>query len=129
MSLMKKGNDPGIMRRWREVADTVTDRRLKAELRLVAVYAQLTGHERQWQKNLEGFDVQESVIVKEWQDEAKVQILVENLSTILREKFGAVPDEVVAKIEGTTDLTVLRHWNLVAAKVDSLDKFRQGANL
>jgi hypothetical protein len=129
ISLMKKGNDPGIMRRWREVADAVSDRRLKAELRLVAVYAQLTGGDREWLRNLEGFDVQESVVVKEWQDEANVKLQIKNILRVLGKKFGLVPPEVAEKVEATTSLSALEKWVDSAATADSLATFRRDAGI
>src|SRR2546430_16618650 len=63
VSLMKNSGEPDIIRRWLEVADAETDAKRKADFALVVVFAQLTGHERTWQKALEGFNVIESVIV------------------------------------------------------------------
>jgi hypothetical protein len=125
VSLMKNGGNPATIGRWLEVANQESDPHRKADLALVVVFAQLTGHERTWQKALEGFNVIESVIVNEW----KAQTAVKALMGILEDKFPPVPDEVKAKIEATTALDVLQRWVVLAAKVDSLDSFRRDAGI
>lgn len=125
VSTMENGNAPATMKRWREVADLVGNARLKTELRLVTVFAQLTGCRDAWIENLEGFDVLESITVNEWKAETRG----EDLIAILEDKFGAAPAELVEKVAKTTDLVALKRWLLVASRADSLAKFRQDAML
>jgi hypothetical protein len=125
ISLMKKGGEPGTMRRWREVAELETNPARKADLALVVVFAQLTGCRDAWKKALEGFNVLESITVNEWKAEAEVRTLI----AVLERKFPPVPDEVRAKIEVTTTLDVLQRWIVAAAVADSLDAFRREAGI
>jgi len=124
-SLMQKGNQPGTIKRWLEVADLETDPVRKADLALVVVFAQLTGHERTWHKALEGFNVIESVIVNEWKAESKAEDIVD----FLQGRFDSIPEDLAAKIRQTTALDVLKRWVVLAAKTDSLDAFRRDAGI
>jgi hypothetical protein len=129
VSLMKKGNDSDTIRRWLEVADAETDAKRKADFALVVVFAQLTGHERTWQKALEGFNVIESVIVNEWKAEAAVQALSEAVISLLEARFTTIPAEIRSKIESASSPDLLRRWNNLAGTAKTLDEFRQAAGV
>ena len=70
VSLMKKGGDDGIIRRWLDVVGKEPSRERRGNLTLAVVFAERTGCTAAWKKALEGFDVIESTIVNEWKAEA-----------------------------------------------------------
>jgi hypothetical protein len=82
---------------------------------------------------LEGFNVIESPTVNKWiaaaEAKGKAAGKIEVLLRVLEKKFEAVPPELKAKIESTAALDVLEGWVVLAATVDTLDKFRQDAGL
>ncbi len=133
LSLMKYGNDPATIQRWLEVANQESDPHRKADLALVVVFAELTGGMTAWEKALEGFNVIESITVNRWKAEAAakatVQAKVQAVIDVLQTRFGPLPIEARAKIEATDALDVLQGWIILAAKVRSLDEFRQDARV
>jgi hypothetical protein len=128
-SLMKNSGDEAILRRWRLLAEREPNAIRRADLGMVLVFAQLTKRVEAWRKALEGFNVTESIIVNEWMDQGAVRTAVKALLRILDKKFAPVPAELKAKIEATTVIDALQDWVLIAATVDTLDKFRQDAGL
>jgi hypothetical protein len=131
--LMKKGGDDGIIRRWLEVVGKETDRRRRGGLKLVVVFAGLTGCKQEWQKALEGFDVNESTIVNEWRAEARREGELKGAAAAvlrcLRTRFGAVPEDVTRSVNACSDLVQLETLLDSALVAASLEDFRRLSNL
>jgi hypothetical protein len=71
--------------------------------------------------------------VAEWKNEARVEgrieAKIEDLLEVLRTRCGSVPEELAATVRGTSDLGLLTRWLILAAQADSLDVFRQQAQI
>jgi hypothetical protein len=127
--LMQGGGEEGIIRTWLELARQETDQQKRQALGLVLVLAERAGCGEQWRTALEGFDVTESPIVREWTAQARAQGNVEMLLEVLKGKFGALPGDLDAAIRQTTDLPSLLRWGGIAGKARTLQAFRQQAAL
>lgn len=103
--LMSGGDSVEIIERWKVLALAEPDRRRRAELGgLALVFAEKAKREDVWKQKLEGWNVEESTVVKEWQAIAEqrgetrgkeIGGLEEARASVLRfaaKKFGA-PDE------------------------------------
>jgi hypothetical protein len=75
---------------------------------------------------LEGWNVKRSAQVMEWQAEAEAKARSEDVLEVLQLRFSAeLPDELVTRIRGTTDLALLKRWHAAAVQARTLNKFRQ----
>jgi hypothetical protein len=105
----------------------------RADLKLVIVFANLTGRTDAWKKALEGFDVIKSPTVEEWTKDARaegqVKGLLAGLEALLEAKFGeaglALMPQVTAVGEPARLAAILQH----ARKAASVDAFRRDAGL
>lgn len=119
------------MARWLQLASQEPDAGKRADLSLVRVFAEAAGCQPVWDKALEGFNVIESKVVKEWQDQARAVGLREgrraSLLRLLPKQFGALPDDLRSTVEAVADPDQLDSWIEIAALVGSLDDFRRQA--
>lgn len=77
-----------------------------------------------WKEALKGWNVIESQIVKEWQEQARVEERVQNLLSILRIRFGKIPANLEKKIQAK-EPDVLKELVEQALRVVTLDEFRK----
>lgn len=137
IALMQKGDDPGIIGRWVAVALTETNTRWRAEYgALAVVFAEAANCKDVWKQALKGWQMTESMQVREWQAEAlaKGEAIGEAkgeakgraaaVVKVLEARFTSVPQDLADAIRATTDLDTLDHWLPLAAVADSLDSFR-----
>jgi hypothetical protein len=127
--LMQGREEPGIIQRWLQVAGQEPDARRRADLGLALTFAELAGCRHVWKDALKEWNMRESITIKEWQREARVEGQVAFLVRVLKKKFGKVPDEVANAIASETDLDKLDAWSDVAALVGALEDFRQQTGL
>ena len=67
-----------------------------------------------------------SAQVMEWQAEAEAKARAEAVLDVLHLRFGSeLPEELVTRIRGTTDLALLKRWLAAAVRSRTLNKFRQ----
>ena len=132
LSLMHGGSDPAIIQRWLELARRVTDPQRRADLGLVRVFAELTNCQDVWRKALEGWDMQESQLVKEWEDKArregKIEGKAEALLLFLQKRFKTVPDDLRGAIMAAPE-DRLTAWLDLAFAARSLRRFRAQAGV
>jgi hypothetical protein len=77
------------------------------------------------QQSLEGFNVQQLDIVREWKDEARVETRRTDLLHVLRKRFPPeVPADLAEIIQQTQDLAILSRWFDAALDAPSLEAFR-----
>ncbi|WP_439631682.1 hypothetical protein [Gemmata sp.] len=148
--LMTGGGDPGIIDRWKLLAEGEPDRRRRAEYSGIAqLFAERAGRKAVWQAKLEGWNVEESTVVNEWiaigekrgETRGRVEGRVEgrlegrtegqqtSLLGVLARKYGTVPEDVVASVRGTTDADRLQDWLWLVATAPDLAAFRQQAGI
>lgn len=59
---------------------------------------------------------------EEEREERKIEGKIEAVLELLEEK-GKIPDEIIEKIEGQSDTTILKSWLKLAAKVSDIKEF------
>jgi hypothetical protein len=124
--LMAGADSDALVHRWREVTlARVESRRTRGDMAGVAlVFAELIDRRPLWARNLEGFDVTESVVVNEWMAAGRVSERRENLLIVLDGRFpGAVPDEVRRLIETQESMPMLHDWLRAASRANSFADF------
>ncbi len=71
MPLMAGADHPDVVRRWRELAMRQQQLHLRADYAVLAlVFAEMAGRKQLWQTGLEGFNMQESKVIRGWRQEA-----------------------------------------------------------
>ena len=71
---MRGGNEPGIIEKWKLVADQEPNDEHRADYRdIMIVFAELTGCATTWKSGLEGWNMRESTIVAEWMAEGEAK--------------------------------------------------------
>ncbi len=124
--LMHGGDDPGILDGWFDLASAQTDENVRADLKAYAwVLAEAAGREDLWRPRLEEWNVIRSKVIDGWKAEEAAKLLV----AFLEGKFGSLPADLIADINGTTDLDRLEQWVPLAARTPSLKKFRKETSL
>jgi hypothetical protein len=115
--LMHGGVEAAIMEQWQEVARAEPDPQVRATLAgLAVVFADLAGRAVVWKQALEGWNVRNSQVIDEWRNEGRVEGRQEgrleshreDLLALLQERFGAVPEEWVQRIQALTDVDRLK---------------------
>jgi hypothetical protein len=111
--LMKNGQTPEVVRRWRALAEK--DERVRTMADLALVFARLTDSVEVWKKGLEGIMLLKSPLM----EEVRVELQRQNTLDVLELHFpGAVPASVVQRIQAETDLARLQKWLMLAARSD-----------
>jgi hypothetical protein len=137
--LLQGSQKPDIMDRWRTLAAQEPDTQKRGIYAgLATIFADLTGEREQWQHALEGWNLEQSTLVLEWEAKAEQRGLqrglqrgraegkVEDLLHLLEKRFGKkVPAALATKIQQTTDLDQLNTWFDAAITIGSLQEFRQ----
>jgi hypothetical protein len=133
--LMRGGGDPAVIGEWRRLAGQVANPRRRGDLGgLAEVFAELAGCLEVWRTGLEGWDVEVSQVVLEWQEKARLagraEASRENLLQLVQAKF---PGESLADIEAAVaaqkDLAVLGRWFKAALAAKTLAEVRAAFGL
>jgi hypothetical protein len=130
ISLMRGGAEPGIIEKWKGVANQEPNDQHRATYgALVTLFAELTDCAALWKSGLEGWNMRESTIVAEWKAEGRAEGIAQakrsDLLELLSEKFGSpIASDLAATIERQTDIDVLSRWFRSAIHAATLDDFR-----
>jgi hypothetical protein len=131
--LMKKGDDPAMMRRWLALAEQESNPERKSALGLVRVFAEKAGCVEVWRQALEGWNVTESQVVREWtakaREETAAKTRAEDLVLFLQERFGELPESLNKILVATQDQEQLNRWIRLAAKARDLPHFQEQAGV
>ena len=125
--LMQGGAEASIIERWMQLAQAEPDARRRADYAgLALVFAELTDCRPAWKQALEGWNVEQSVQVLEWQAKTKA----DDLLRVLGKRFppGATAD-LERSIRQTNDMEQLDRWLDAALDTATLTAFRQKAGL
>jgi hypothetical protein len=118
VSLMMGADRPEIVRRWRELAMRQTQLVLRCHYAVLAlVFAEMAGRKQFWQTELEGFNMQESTIIRGWREEGSLKTAREAVLNVLLARFPgtSVPEGVHSALENNTDVGRLTDWLREAA--------------
>jgi hypothetical protein len=124
---MHGAGELGIIEQWKRVARRERDGRRRATYASLAqVFAEPAGRADIWRSALEGWEMWKSTVIQEW----KAEMARDMLLRFLEGRFTApLPEEIVTAIAETTDPDILSRWAVAAGKADSLEAFRQAAEL
>lgn len=127
---MAGGNQPEVLKRWKELASQEPSQQRRREFAgLALVFAELAKELPSWQQSLEGWKVEESQVVLQWQAQAREQGLQQGfrdaLLLLLQERFPApLPADLLERIQKETGSGEIRRWLALAAKASSLEQFQ-----
>jgi hypothetical protein len=134
--LFRGADAEDIIREWRRLADLQIDADVRKALGLAAVFAEAARRLELWRPAVEGLNVAESLIIKEWtanarkegETKGRIEGKIETLLPFLK-KLGAVPSDLEQAIRAVTDPA--RVDALIAATLSSvtIDDFRRAAGL
>jgi hypothetical protein len=132
--LLTGGGEVAIIERWKRLAETEPDSRLRSVYAALAlVFAEATDCRLTWQRSLEGWNVKEPQIVLDWINEGRVEGEIkgkaEALLRVLGRRFPPVPQDLESKVRLATDSGQLDRWLDAAVTAVSLDEFRRLAAL
>jgi hypothetical protein len=129
--LMRGGQKPGIIARWKEIAQAEQDPRRRADYAgLALVFADLTRCRAVWRRHLEGWNVEVSMQVLEWQEQAALRTKKDDVLRVLRKRLdSAIPAELEGTIRGASDPKQLDRWLDAAAGSSTLTEFRRLAGM
>jgi hypothetical protein len=124
--LMHGAGEAGIIEQWKQLAGAEADDRIRADyVGLALVFAELSGIRVQWKSALEGWNVQQSQQVLEWQAEAEARNERNLILRLLQLRFqGPVPADLKGSIENIKDPNQLNRCFDAAATADSMEAFR-----
>jgi hypothetical protein len=128
--LMDGGGEPATVQGWVRLATLELNEQRRSEYAGVAlVFAEWAEHRAVWQQALEGFNVRQLEIVREWKDEARLETRLEErrhfIRMVLQKRFPPeVPPDLARTIQEMADLPTLLRWCEVAVETPSLDAFR-----
>ncbi len=135
-----------ITDRWKRLAEAEPVSRRRAELAgLALVFATAAKRRPEWELALEGWNMIECSIMDDWiakgremgiaqgkvegRTEGEAMGLAESLTTILTQKFSAIPADLADVIRAATDLAKLRQWVGFAVKADTIEALRAAAGV
>jgi len=129
VALMHGAEKPNIINEWKRVAEQERDDRWRSDLGALAlIFADFADRKPIWKAELEGWNVRESTVIREWQLEAKVENTQEKLLELLQGKFGAsLPTDVRDGIERCKKLDTLNQWFRAAITAPSLPAYQEAA--
>jgi hypothetical protein len=128
--LMASGEDSAVVQEWARLAREEPDRQRRSDYGgLAAVFAESVDRQAIWRQVLEGWEMWESQVIRQWRNEGRLEGRLEvkrsDLATVLQERFQIpVPADLAQLIQQATDLDTLSHWFRTALTAPSLDAFR-----
>lgn len=145
VALMHGGDDPAVVEYWKRLASAEVDPHKRGDYGgLARVFAELCGRGEVWTRGLEGWNVEVSQVVLEWQAQALARgltqgrtegraeeraemlaLLRENLVELMRTRFQAeLPTEFLTAVQNQTDPALLLQWFHRAPAAASLEDLR-----
>jgi hypothetical protein len=123
--LMRGAGESAIIEEWRRLALQEPDNRWRSDYGALAlVFAQLSRRRTIWRSALEGWNMERSWQVMEWQAQAEARRARAFLLRTLQVRFQEVPADIAAAIAAQNDLDELTRLFDVALTAPSLERFR-----
>jgi hypothetical protein len=120
--LMRNGGEVDTINEWKALAASEPDPHLRGDLGGIArVFAELAKRRNVWEKHLEGWNMEQSQVVLEWQNEgAKATLL-----RVMRRRFGEpLPKEIEAAVKSQNNSDELGRWVDAASTANDLASWR-----
>jgi predicted transposase YdaD len=137
---MLGGDSGGIIEQWKRLALEEPDERKRSDYGALAlIFAEPPKRLAIWQRALEGWNMQQSTVIREWIEQGiregrqegrqegldhGAAIVRSKLLHYLQRQFGDVPNTLRLRIESQRDLDVLDRWFDQALNAASLDQFQ-----
>jgi hypothetical protein len=120
--LMRGAGRSDIIEEWRRLAMQEPDERLRGEYgALLLVFSELSRHGAAWDRGMEGWNVERSRHVMEWQAKGERRALL----LVLQSRFQApVPPDLASAIAELKDADELARWIRAASTAESMPAFR-----
>lgn len=138
LPLMRGADQAEILEEWKRLASREDDPRKRGDYGgLARVFAELSGRSEMWTNGLEGWNVEVSQVVLEWQAQARAEARAEMLE-LLRRKLLALmrtksqtelPAELIAVVQRQTDPAVIDRWFDNALVATSMEELRSDFGL
>jgi hypothetical protein len=131
VSLMSGGGELATIEEWKRLALTEPEEeKRRAYAGLALVFADKAGCLNSWGKGLEGWNVERSQVVLEWERKAELRLKRADLLETVQLRFGqpASPD-IVQVVEGETNLDTLNTWFRCAVTAAKLADVRAALGL
>jgi hypothetical protein len=122
LPLMKCGEQPGMIKRWLDLAIQESNPAHRRELKLAEVFAEAAGCREVWRDALKEWDKMESQVLKEWTAEAERKAVREPLLRVVEARFGKPSSALLEAIQAAEEVAQLQKWLLVAATAPSLEE-------
>lgn len=112
--------------RWKRLVEREADREKRAALRYFAlVFAELIPELVNWQRGLEGWEMQESKYINSFIERGRLRQAQEDTLFALQARLGQpVPEPVRLAIEGTNAIDIVRRWFAASFAATSWDDFQ-----
>jgi hypothetical protein len=125
--LMRGGDAPVILERWKTLALAEPDARNRSDYAgLALVFAEAAGRRELWKQALKEWNMVQSQVVMEWIAEGEIKGQSKMLLRQLAKKFPpGVPADLVATIQGCKDGEQLSRWSEALIDAATLDDFRR----
>jgi hypothetical protein len=141
--LMKGGGEPGVVALWLALARQEVDAQFRADYAgLALVFAEAARCRPVWEKALEGWEMEQSAVIKGWKDqghkeghkeglregkqEGSVTTQRASLVKLLWARFRNEPlADLLKKVEQTSDLALLSEWFDKALEAATFEDVRQ----
>lgn len=132
--LMKGGDDPSLIPIWVKLLQMEPSSPRRAEIAgLALVFASWRGLQKIWGPTLEGFDVDQIPIVREWKDAARREGLDKgvqqahrhDIRTVVQVRFEEdLPPDLDNALQQMEDAATLEQWFRLSLKTPTLADFR-----
>jgi hypothetical protein len=136
--LMAGGGEATVVQEWVRLAKEEPDSQRRSDYAgLALVFAERAGCLPAWKRALEGWNMWESQVIREWKTAARQEGLQEgrqeglleanrtSLLKLLQRRFKAeIPSDLLQLIQQTNDLETLGRWFDAAVEISSADAFR-----
>lgn len=155
MPLMIGGGEIDLIREWRSLVSREPNKERRSDIGgLARVFAELTGIRDRWERELEGWNVETSQVVKEWQDQAfargrneghnegfvagraegraegelvgRRQTIRNYIRETIQTRFSAtLSSDVQGIVDAQEDVARLDAWFMLALRAVSIEEFAQ----
>ncbi len=125
VSLMAGANAAEVVAWWRRLAEQETDERMRGDYAGSALlFADHAGCLDVWKKGLEGFNMERSKVILEWEARGRLITLRETVLETLQIRFKQTPEDLARAIEQQDNPAVLKHWHQLAVTAASFEEMR-----
>jgi hypothetical protein len=126
LPLMKDADDAAVVAEWARLALAEPDEARRGSIGGIAkIFANLAGRESVWNPVLEGWNVERSPVIMEWEQMGEKKASRQRLLRLLQLRLGQeMPPDVQLVIQQQQDLATLSTWFDQAVTVAGLDQVR-----